>query len=198
MTQEEQLANRERFEALLRQTGREGVENVIDYLRKNDFYALPSSLHRHHNWEGGLAQHCLGVYDRLSTTGKGLPQDSVALAALLHDICKARKIYRKDNGRWAERHDSQLYFPGHGLRSLKLLENLGLRLTPEEKGAIRWHMGGHNLKGRSKDDIRYFFANKNNTLWRLLMNADRYSASKGKPRGHANVVGRQDEELETS
>lgn len=179
MTEQEIQENKQRIETLLRSTGRKGIENVIEYLEKNDFYHVPSSLHRHHNWTGGLAQHALGVYDRLKATGQTLPEDSMTIAALLHDICKTRKHYRDKQGRWKERPDSELHYKGHGLRSIALLEKTcGLPLTKEERGAIRWHMGGYNI---AKDQARDFFANKNNTLWRLLLNADRYNASHGKP-----------------
>ena len=179
MTVEERVSNKDRIMALLKSTGRQGIENVLDYLEKYDFYEVPSSLRRHHNWPGGLAQHCLGVYDRLKATGDGLPEDSMILTALLHDICKLRKIYKDSNGQWKERPDHELHYKGHGTRSVKLLENTcGLQLTPDERKAIRFHMGGYNLP---KEDLREYFANKNNSLWRLLMNADRYNASKGKP-----------------
>lgn len=173
--------NRTRIESLLKSTGREGMDRVIKYLRDNDFYEVPSSLRRHHNWTGGLAEHCLGVYDRLATTGADLPPDSVIITALLHDICKARKLYRDHNGHWRERHDDSLHIKGHGSRSVKLLEKVcGLKLTDAERKAIRWHMGGYNLP---KEELREFFANKSNNLWRLLLNADRYNASKGKSSG---------------
>lgn len=176
MTEKEKQDNQKRMEALLASTGREGMKKVISYLRDNDFYSIPSSLRRHHNWEGGLAQHCLGVYDRLKTTGGDLPEDSVIIVSLLHDICKARKIYRNSKGEWSERSDSELHIKGHGRRSVHLLEKIcGLKLSKEERNAIRWHMGGYNLP---KEDLRDFFANKNNRLWRLLYNADRYDASK--------------------
>lgn len=178
MTEEEKSANKARIEALLRSTGRQGIEDVLAYLEKHDFYEMPSSLRRHHNWPGGLAQHCLGVYDRLKATGEDLPEDSMILTALLHDICKSRKIYRDERGVWKERPDEQLHYKGHGSRSVKLLEKTcGLQLTPDERKAIRFHMGGYNLP---KEDLREFFANKSNPLWRKLMNADRYDASKSR------------------
>lgn len=179
MSEEELKHNRERIETLLKSTGREGIDRVLDYLEKHDFYSVPSSLRRHHNWEGGLAQHCLGVYDRLKATGQDLPEDSVAITALLHDICKVRKLHKDGAGHWTERSDDELHYKGHGSRSVRLLEKTcGLRLTDDERGAIRWHMGGYMLP---REETRDFFANKNNRLWRLLHNADRYDASKGKP-----------------
>lgn len=179
MTEQEIQENKQRIVTLLRSTRREGIENVLEYLEKHDFYHVPSSLHRHHNWIGGLAQHALGVYDRLKTTARDLPEDSVIITSLLHDICKARKHYRDHHGNWKERPQSDFHYKGHGHRSLKLLENTcGLHLTKEERGAIRWHMGGYNI---NNNQLRNFFANKNNTLWRLLLNADRYNASHAEP-----------------
>lgn len=153
------------------------MENVIEHLEKNDFFEMPSSLKRHHNWEGGLAQHCLGVYERLSKTGENLPEDSKIITSFLHDICKAGKIYKNNDGKWEEHNDQDLKIPGHGSRSVKILEELGLKLTPQEKGAIRWHMGGWKIGEKPKEEIRDFFVNKKSDLWRLLHNADRYDAS---------------------
>lgn len=169
--------NREKIISLLRSTEREGIENVIDYLEKNNFFEIPSSLHRHHNWKGGLAQHCLGVYKRLNTTGEKLPQDSIIITSCLHDICKTRKIYKSGRGNWKERKEEELHIPGHGYRSVKILEKLGLELSNEEKRAIRWHMGGWKIAERPKEEIRDFFVTKKSDLWRLLLNADKYDSS---------------------
>ena len=177
LTKEDIDKNRQRFVSLLESTGRDGIENVIEYLDNNNFFEIPSSLHRHHNTEGGLAQHCLGVYERLSETGKNLSKDSVIITSLLHDICKAEKIYRDRVGNWQERSDEELEIPGHGQRSVKLLENLGFGLTPDEARAIRWHMGGWKIGERPKEEIRDFFSTKKSDLWRLLYNADKYDAS---------------------
>ena len=177
LSREEIKNNKERIIHLLNSANREGMDNVVDYLEKNNFFEIPSSLHRHHNWEGGLAQHCLGVYERLSKTGEDLPEDSRIITSLLHDVCKSRKIFKDKNGEWKKRSEEELHIPGHGNRSVKILEKLGLKLTSEEKRAIRWHMGGWKIGERPKDEIRDFFATKKSDLWRLLHNADRYDAS---------------------
>ena len=177
LSQDEINSNKERIIRLLLSTNRQGMTDVINYLEQNDFFEMPSSLHRHHNWTGGLAQHCLGVYDRLSKTGEKLPEDSKIITSFLHDICKARKIYKDKDGEWKERKEEELKMPGHGNRSVKILEKLGLNITPDEKGAIRWHMGGWKIGEKSKEEIRDFFATKKSDLWRLLHNADRYDAS---------------------
>ncbi|MCH5229503.1 MAG: HD domain-containing protein [Muribaculaceae bacterium] len=176
LTPQEIETNKIKFIRLLESTEREGMKKVLEFLEESDFYKIPSSLKRHHDWEGGLVQHCLGVYDRLKTTGENLPSDSVIITSLLHDICKAGKIYN-ENGEWKERHDDELEIPGHGDRSVHILKNLGLKLSPEEIKAIKWHMGGWKIGERSKEDIKEFFGTKNSDLWRLLHNADRYNAS---------------------
>lgn len=180
LTEGEINNNKEKIIKLLRSTRREGIENVIRYLEKYDFFNMPSSLpgyKRHHNWEGGLAQHCLGVYDRLQKTGGSLPNESMIITSLLHDICKVRVIRKDSEGFWYERPQNDLHFPGHGKRSVHILKHLGLKLTQEEKGAIRWHMGGWKIKEHPKDEIKDFFANKKSDLWRLLYNADKYDAA---------------------
>lgn len=169
--------NKKKIIGLLNNIKREGIENLIDYLENNYFFSMPSSIKRHHNWEGGLAQHCLGVYDRLLKTGANLPQESIVLTSLLHDICKTEKIYKNKNGEWDERKDEDLGILGHGDRSVKILESLGIELTPEEKSSIKWHMGGWKIGELPKEEIKDFFITKKSDLWRLLHNADRYDAS---------------------
>lgn len=177
LSKEDLQKNKEKILSLLKSTKREGIDKVIGYLEKNDFFEMPSSLHRHHNWEGGLAQHCLGVYDRLRKTGENLNDDSIILTSMLHDICKIGKIYKEENGEWNEKREDELQIPGHGDRSVKLLDNIGLDLTEEEKKAIKWHMGGWKIGEKPKEDIKDFFITKKSDLWRLLHNADRYDAS---------------------
>ena len=177
LTKEEIQENKNKIIRLLLSTDRKGMGNVLEFLEENNFFEMPSSLSRHHNWNGGLAQLCLGVYERLSETGKSLPSDSIILTSFLHDICKVRKLYKDKSGEWNERKEDELHIPGHGYRSVKILEKLGLDLSPEEKRAIRWHMGGWKIGEKSKEEIREFFGTKKSDLWRLLHNADRYDAS---------------------
>ena len=55
--------NKERFISLLKGTGRQGVDNVIDMLEKEGFFTAPASTKFHLNSEGGLLEHSLIVYD---------------------------------------------------------------------------------------------------------------------------------------
>lgn len=165
------LANRDAIISLLRKTQRDGIEDVIRYLDVSGFYEAPSSVCRHHNWKGGLAEHCLGVYRIASELNDGLPHDSVVIAGILHDICKASKLYYDADGNIQRRHT---HIKGHGHRSIKLLEKCGLLLTEDEKLAIRWHMGGHHASLEERDEVSIA---RQNSLWRLIHKADRLDAS---------------------
>ena len=52
----------EQFENLLLSTKRGGIENLIEFIRKSDFYKAPASTRFHSCHEGGLLEHTLNVY----------------------------------------------------------------------------------------------------------------------------------------
>ena len=56
---------KEEFIELLRSTKREGIENLLNFLEKSDFYTAPASTRFHGNYDGGLLDHSLNVYDCL-------------------------------------------------------------------------------------------------------------------------------------
>ena len=53
--------NKEDFEALLRETKREGIDYVIEDLEKGGFFDAPASAGHHLNVPGGLCEHSLNV-----------------------------------------------------------------------------------------------------------------------------------------
>ena len=159
--------NIDRFEQLLMSTNRDGVDKLVEFLRKSDFYTAPASTKYHLSCEGGLLQHSLNVYDALISKAKNNPtwqQDfnpaSLIVTALLHDLCKTyfyvsevknRKVYKENGSKMDSngRYDWESYmgytiedqFPyGHGEKSVMMIEQF-IKLTPEERYAIRWHMG---------------------------------------------------------
>lgn len=164
--------NRNEIISLLCETKREGVKNVLLYLDESDFYEAPSSIYRHHNWRGGLAEYCLGVCKTALANGEGLPRDSIIIAGLLHDICKANKLYYDENGNIQHR---QNHIHGHGYRSVKILEKCGLMLTNDERRAIRWHMGGHHVL--DKNEAEDFRIARQSKLWKVIHESDRWDAS---------------------
>ena len=104
-------------------------------------------IHCHHNWRGGLAQHCLGVFIKAFELNKNLPIDSLIIAGLLHYVCKAGKFYYDKNGFLQHR---QTHIKGNGRRSVMLLEKCGLVIKPEEYRAIRCKWEDIMLKMKKK------------------------------------------------
>lgn len=160
--------NIERFEHLLESTNREGIDSLIEFIRKSDFYTAPASTRYHSCHEGGLLEHSLNVYDRLEAkfndevwkSKVNVAKDNIIISALLHDLCKTyyygtelknKKIYsengtKKDNnGRYdwetvpVYTVDDKIPY-GHGEKSVMMIENY-IKLEPVERYAVRWHMG---------------------------------------------------------
>ena len=158
----------ERFEELLRGTKREGIENLLEFIRKSDFYTAPASTRFHSCHEGGLLEHSLNVYDCLKSKCNSsvwidnieVNTDTIIIVSLLHDICKVytygselknKKEYHDkgtksdSNGRFdwvtVPSYVIEDKFPyGHGEKSVMIAEQY-IKLKPIERYAIRWHMG---------------------------------------------------------
>ena len=64
---------KEEFINLLRSTKRAGIEDVITFLEKTDFYTAPASTKYHGAYEGGLLEHSMKVYEILKEKVKHLP-----------------------------------------------------------------------------------------------------------------------------
>lgn len=86
-----------RFEELLQGVKREGVEELLNFIRSSDFYTAPASTRYHLAEEGGLLKHSLHVYDCLmkkkenpvwKETLSDVSEDTFILVSLLHDLCK--------------------------------------------------------------------------------------------------------------
>ena len=139
---------KEEFIELLKQTNREGMENLIEFLKnKTDFFEAPASTRFHGSFKGGLLEHSMKVYEILKQ--KAGDSESVRIIALLHDICKTNfykvdyRNAKNEQGVWEKVpyytiEDTIPY--GHGEKSVMMISEF-IKLTPEEKYAIRWHMG---------------------------------------------------------
>lgn len=53
---------KERIINLLNSTERKGIDRVIKYMDETDFFVAPASTKYHGNYDGGLAEHSLNVY----------------------------------------------------------------------------------------------------------------------------------------
>ncbi len=154
------MTNKERFiEIYNANIKREGADKLLDFLLKSDFFTAPASARFHSSYEGGLCDHSLNVYDCLKgylsserakeKYGFNYSEESIAIVALLHDLCKIG-VYKKgfrnvkdETGAWKKvdtfEYDDQLPY-GHGEKSVYIITGY-MRLTREEAFAIRYHMG---------------------------------------------------------
>lgn len=195
----DQTKNRERFCEILRATGRENIDYVIEDLDAWGFFEAPASARNHFNFPGGLALHSLNVYDTAMALREALVKlrpdvepklnpDSVAIAALLHDVCKTniyRLVKRKQKneiGVWEETDAYEVDYSalpmGHGEKSVVMLLRSGLDLEDDEMYAIRWHMGAWDLPPQSIEmDKNYRKANELSPLVSLIHTADTLAAA---------------------
>ncbi len=133
---------------------RAGSQELLAWLQTTDFFTAPASTKFHCACLGGLVQHSLSVY-RVMVEKHFDPaedsEESFAVCALLHDICKTqfykrgtRNYKNEQTGAWEKRpyYSIEDSFPyGHGEKSVFLIERF-MRLKTSEAVAIRWHMGG--------------------------------------------------------
>ena len=155
------MSAREEFKELFTtHIHREGSEGLLDYLQnKSDFFTAPASAKFHGAYAGGLCDHSVNVYHCLreylerervkELYGLDYGEESIAIAALLHDVCKigcyktGTRNVKGPDGKWQAVptffYEDPLPY-GHGEKSVYILSGF-MRLTREEAMAIRWHMG---------------------------------------------------------
>ncbi len=140
---------------------REGADKLLDYLLSgaSDFFVAPASARFHSSYEGGLCEHSMNVYHCLKgyldsahcreQLGLSYSDESIAIVALLHDLCKIN-VYKKgfrnvkdEKGAWQRvdtfEYDDPMPY-GHGEKSVYMITPF-MKLTREEAFAIRYHMG---------------------------------------------------------
>lgn len=140
---------------------REGADKLLEYLlsKNSDFFIAPASTRFHGDYDCGLVTHSVNVYcclkDYLSRNrcineyGMQYADETIAIVALLHDVCKINcyhkymKNVKNEADAWERVEAFKFEDPepfGHGEKSVFLISKF-LRLTNEEAYAIRYHMG---------------------------------------------------------
>lgn len=142
-------ANEAEFKAIVRQTiHRDGVDNLMAWLDTTDFYRAPSSTRYHGSEPGGLCAHSLATYKYLKASQEDESDETIAISALFHDLCKVnfyKESFRNakdESGQWVKvpYYEVADQCPmGHGEKSVYLLMN-HMKITEEEAMSIRWHM----------------------------------------------------------
>lgn len=153
LTEADVQKNREEIIHLLRCTGREGIDPVIEYLEANNYFTYAASKARHDSFYGGLAYHSLIVYREAmriyeaekDTKAKNVNPKSIIITTLLHDLCKLNR-YPCMPGKKPQKVEYDRA-KGHGRISVVNIESIGFKLTDEEALAIRWHMSCYTKKG---------------------------------------------------
>ena len=169
MNEEKRVRLIARFEAEMGKVTRPGTDKLMAYVKQSDFYTAPASTRFHLSCRGGLLQHSLNVLDAMRSVlrydpmrkcweyvvaGKVLqtdiPDESVIIIALLHDICKTyfyttsiRNVKNRKTGKWEEMPfytvDDRMPL-GHGPKSAMIIKQY-ISLTNPELYAIWHHMG---------------------------------------------------------
>lgn len=156
------MEDKERFLDICKSIKRDGIDKLLEWLEKSDFYEAPASTRFHGSFRGGLLKHSLNVYDQLVRLCKAYPEveasdESIAICALFHDLCKVN-VYKpcirnkKDEitNRWVQyetyEFKEKFSFGGHGSKSVFIVQHY-IDLTPEEGAAINCHMSGWGDNG---------------------------------------------------
>ncbi|MDO4945461.1 MAG: hydrolase [Ruminococcus sp.] len=167
---------------------RQGSAELLEWLKKSDFFTAPASTKYHLDCKGGLVQHSINVYLRLKAQADLLFKDkysneTLAIVFLLHDLCKVnfykestRNVKNEVTGQWEKLPcytvDEKYKFGGHGSKSVYLIM-LFMKLTPEEAAAINCHMGAYD---RPANDYQVSGTFENNPLALMLSVADQYAS----------------------
>ena len=155
----------------LMKTKREGIVDLLDYMNEIGFLEAPCSGGNHLAKKGGLAEHSVNVLTIAEKIGVALlggaryneVQDSVVIAALLHDLGQCgdyeKPMYVESILKSGKQSDAKPYKRNpelsavpHAVRSIKLA-TLFIDLTEAEEWAILCHDGLYDfmykeLKGK--------------------------------------------------
>ena len=133
---------------------RSGSDKLLEWLEETDFFSAPASTRFHGNYEGGLCEHSVNVYEELVRLLKAYPEvrvtaETAAIVTLLHDLCKIG-CYKQElrntkvGEHWVKRpvyvFDEDFCYGGHGSKSVYLAQKY-MNLTDQEAVAINCHMG---------------------------------------------------------
>lgn len=190
---------RKEIVGLLVGTGRENMDKLINYMDENGFFTSPCSGSYHLAYEGGLAVHSLNVCKAalklLNTFGqdmpgeKQIPEKSVIIAAILHDLGKMGQFGKPNyipnmlKGRATkanpnpEPYQSEkkpfvtnpgVLYVDHEIRSIQIASQF-IRLEEEESYAILNHNGMYS-------NLRYAYSGRETPLNLIIHWADMWAA----------------------
>ena len=147
----EQTDYQQKFEELFcTNIKREGAQQLLDWLKRTDFFTAPASTKYHCACEKGLVMHSLSVFETMVEQyfEEGDSMESFAICGLLHDVCKAqfykvssRNVKNPETGRWEAQpfYSIEDQFPyGHGEKSVDVYKRQSIKRSNRGK---RWKCG---------------------------------------------------------
>ena len=168
---------------LLRQTKRDGIENLIKAMEDGGFFTSPCSGGNHLATTGGLAEHSFNVFsiahDLNITLDAKLPEESIIIASLLHDLGKmgdfGKELYVPNYLKSGKISDSKPYMQNpellkvdHEIRSVSIASKY-IELTEDEYFAILHHNG---LYG----NLKYNIQGNETPLYLIIHTADMWAS----------------------
>lgn len=147
------VLQREEIISLFEKVEKVSVKKLLNYLDTSGFFYRPSSANRHHNFPGGLAEHSLGTFRIIEEWNCMTPDerqnselykrflynkqvtcdilkekmnyDDIVIAAICHDLCKAKHYYMEGRVIKSNNSDSEPRHK-HGLLSVERLQKNGI------------------------------------------------------------------------
>ena len=185
-----EIAYKPTIEHLLKETKRDGIDDLLEYMEQNGFYEAPASTRYHGSEKGALAIHSYNVFSLaidlaqswLDTDEYDLLKDSIIICSLLHDLGKIgqfNKPYYVDNILKSGQSKTQPYKVNPELITLphevvSVIEaSRFIKLTEQEQFAIAYHNGLYTDIGR------YALQGKETPLQMIIHFADLWESRKG-------------------
>lgn len=118
----------------------------IEDLRMIGYFTAPGSKGHHLARPRGLYDHSRNVTENLVRMTESMNVDwprkeSPYLVGLLHDLVKCKCYRAVETDPIVKYEYVQPEYPGHGIASVMIAQELGIELLPEEMVAITYHMG---------------------------------------------------------
>ena len=125
-------------------------------LERIGYFKAPASCRHHLAVKGGLAEHSVNVTKHILELGAFRSfvynPRSPYLVGMLHDLVKC--MCYEDAGDGVFRYVVPPY-PGHGVASVMIAQELGIALSPLEAACIAWHMGAFGL---NDEEMKHYSA----------------------------------------
>lgn len=173
---------------------RDGVDNLLKWLKAKDTKIAPASTKYHSSFKGGLVQHCLNVYKRLKSLIEAeypencpYSEETITLVSLLHDISKIEfyelkeRNTKDENGTWIKvpfyqvREDENRFVFGNHTENSFYMVSKFMNLSYEESLAILHHEGAYKAGITAPDLTNVMVVFKKSKLALLLHSADLFA-----------------------